>query len=159
MYSGPSIVLFDDNNAQGNQLCLLSWYGSSANVNQYWTFTDNVPDLDKFALCDNDAAKSMWLCRAKAGDTITIFDDGQFRYTDDYTVITVKEDFSWCETIGTFEPESNVYDNSVILVERMMKTNGRSFQNAYGDLDGKVSSIRVEGKYKLIRNRQVQMQE
>ena len=82
--------------------------------------------------CENDEARSMRVCGAKAGTRIRVYDDPYHQRNDDWTEILVKQDLiDNCETIDTFE-EDKTYGG--IKVDYKTK----------GNLDGKVSSFAVD---------------
>ena len=85
---------------------------------------------DKFG-CENDAIKSMTLCKAPKDTKITLYDDDELGEEDDFVIVATKEDMEGCETISTFEETNDV---GVISVD-YKKNDG---------LDGKVSSFKVE---------------
>ena len=94
---------------------------------------DEMEDLG----CNNDDARSMYICCARKGTTITVYDDGNLRSNeDDYAIITIKEDLNMmeqnCISINTFE--TNDCGNVACEIEYPTS----------GNLDGKVSSFKVE---------------
>ena len=86
--------------------------------------------------CENDEARSMRVCGAKAGTRIRVYDDPYHRRNDDWTEILVKQDLiDNCETIDTFE-EDKTYGK--------IKVDYKTDTWKYGNLDGKVSSFVVD---------------
>ena len=119
----PYFELYQGNNGNQRLLCYVA-------LERYTTATKRNMVYDYG--CQNDAARSMRVCGAKAGTRIRIYDDPHHRRHDDWTEILVKKDMvDNCETIDTFEKDKT-YGN--INVD--YKTNG--------NLDGKVSSFAID---------------
>lgn len=112
----PTIVFYEDTNAQQNIVCTLSdSQGLTVNFKEY-------------GACDNDEARSVKLVQVPAGSVIRVYDHPEGRTNDDYTVITVLSDITGSEVISTFESS---YTNTYVRVE-FHRHNG---------LDGKVSRV------------------
>ena len=83
--------------------------------------------------CENDDIRSMKMCYARKGFSITVFDDGSLGTSDDYAIVFAKTNMKDCVTIDGFETSktfSNEYDDEVEV---------KRFKS--GNLDGKVSSM------------------
>ena len=92
--------------------------------------------------CKNDDARSMTLCDAPQGTTITVYDDGKMKETDDSATITVEGDLNGCEKIPSFEPEDGLEPDT--WTGDRWTWNIRNVKITYccgGNLDGKVSSL------------------
>ncbi|MFN2114095.1 MAG: hypothetical protein ACK2T6_00140 [Anaerolineae bacterium] len=90
--------------------------------------TTGLPGQDFFPNV-NDEARSLKLVDVRAGAVISVFDDPMAAKTDDFCVITVKQNVDEY-VVGTFEKS---YEDDTVLVMYAPK-NG---------LDGKVSRIRI----------------
>ena len=83
--------------------------------------------------CENDDIRSMKMCYARKGFSITVFDDGSLGTSDDYAIVFAKTNMKDCVTINGFETSktfSNEFDDQVEV---------KRFKS--GNLDGKVSSM------------------
>ena len=84
--------------------------------------------------CQNDEARSMRVCGAKAGTRIRVYDDPYHRRNDDWSEIFVKEDMNdTCDTVATFQ-----ISWTFGKIDQIYWTPERK------NLDGKVSSFTVE---------------
>ena len=95
---------------------------------------DSLTDKEVGYGCKNDEARSLALCNGYQGTKITVFDNGEFSLGDDWAVITVIKSFVGCVTIPTFETTQYVGGNKQVYVNYVTD----------GNLDGKVSSFKVE---------------
>ena len=112
----PVVSLYEGNRATQNKVCDI-------------TVADKRVRFSKSKSCDNDEARSLQLTFAKAGTTVTVYDNGDCRTNDDWTRIRLKRDVNRL-TVNSFERS---YSNADVDV---------SYQRG-GNLDGKVSCIRI----------------
>jgi hypothetical protein len=120
MFADAAVVLYEGNNASQNIVCTLP-----LTTSQLVKFKS-----DSYG-CDNDEARSAKIVIAKAGTTLTVYDDPNGGTGDDYTTIYVKQDILQPRVIGTFQSS---FEDSFLKV---------TFKNHNG-LDGKVSSARIQ---------------
>lgn len=118
--SSNTVVLYEGNNATQDLVGVID-----ANVNKLVKFKWNN-------CCPNDEARSMRMWNMDDNQVITVYDDPYGRsWKDDWARVRMKQDASMV-TISTFEKNTN---NSI-------------YQQTYitgGNLDGKVSALRVSG--------------
>ncbi|ATB30016.1 hypothetical protein MEBOL_003471 [Melittangium boletus DSM 14713] len=118
-FPDSAIVLYEGGSASQNIVCTLPLTSS--------TFVNFKNDGYG---CDNDEARSAKILEAKAGTTITVYDDPNGGTGDDYTSIRVKKNIQSPRVVGSFESSfSDEY-----LEVTFKRKNG---------LNGKVSSARI----------------
>ncbi|MGJ7514521.1 fibronectin type III domain-containing protein [Pseudomonas baetica] len=118
-FSEAAIVLKEGNNGSQNITCTVPLVAPTA--------------FDMGGACDNDETRSGIITSAKAGTIITLYGDwGANKCDQGCLAIEVKRDITFSKTIPSYE---NSYEDDDVKVTR----SGGAQQ-----LDGKVSSIRVE---------------
>ena len=138
-FSFAYFEFYEGNDGTNDLLCRVPLAAVQANK-------DKMTDKDGGINCQNDEARSMSLCNGIKDTIITVFDDNEMKYDEEhnfygpFAVITVIKSFGGCKTIPTFEKTQDVGEDNQVHVEYYEK----SFNNVRKELDGKVSSFKVE---------------
>ena len=147
------IVLFDSNidlnvdnyskRKEGKQVCKLPAKSYIKDSGIKWKHNDTIKaDRDDFVdqyKCENDEARSMFLCCIKKGTKISLYDDPNLRTDDDWVEITIEEEMTdQCLLIPSFQY------TGTISSKLSMEYHTVSDKNDINALDGKVSSFLIE---------------
>lgn len=128
---------------KGKQVCKLAAPSFFKESGINWEHHDIIKaDRDDFVdmyKCENDEARSMFLCCIKKGTRISLYDDPNLRTDDDWVEITIEEDMKdQCLLIPSFQY------TGTISSKISMDYHSVSDEDDINALDGKVSSFLIE---------------
>ena len=131
-YSDSAVVLYEGNNATQNIVCSISLAG-----NDRFNFGGD---------CDNDEARSLRVLKAKAGSSLTLYGNKDYKTNQGWAYIYFTKDILAPTVIPSFE--RTISDSAGWMV----------FREGGGDqLDGKVSSVITwsgNESYYMLKNKQ-----